>query len=398
MMYQQRQYNELLNVIRPRWEEDKTNGEALYWLICCLYEKDEKEDAIKYGIQGILKVTNKTWKGRLFLRIGSFYWRIGDFKNAESHYRRSFDLLSEFGNDTDVARVKNNLGILYDLRGELDQALILYEEALALNTKANNERQISSNLVNIGIILLTQHKTVEAINIFNKALNIFQNNELKTGIVVVSHRLMQAYIRLGKITLANEMFNQIESIAAERDSSLIQGIYLLSKAIKFKISNRLKDRVYAMEIFNEIINNSNFEYEQIINAMIHLTSLKLDEFKLLGNHKILNEIKELITQIHDFAEKNQTYPLIVETKLLQIRLLVINDEFDKAHKMLSSTREFIKINDLDHLNEKINKEEINFEKTITPIESLISKNQESITKMEYDSIQDYLATLKSVLD
>ncbi len=398
MLYQQREFDELINHVQPQWEEDNTNGEALYWLICCLYDTEKKDDAIKYGIDGILTITNKTWKGRLFLRVGSFYWRIGDFKNAESNYRESLDLLSKFGTDQDLARVKNNLGIIYDLRGELDKALLLYEEALALNTKANDERQISSNLVNIGIILLTQLKTAEAVKIFNKALNIFQKRQLKTGIVVVSHRLMLASIRLGNQTMTNEFYNQIESIATTRDDSFVQGIYLLSKAIKFKISNRLKDRVYAMEILNEIINDRKFEYEQVINAMIHLTSLKLDEFKLLGNYQILFEIKKLINQIHDFAQKNKTYPLVVETELLQIRLSVINDEFEKALKKLNSTREFIKINNLNHLSEKINQEEINLEKTITPIGSLFSENRETITKMEFESIQDYLAALKSMLE
>ncbi|OLS26762.1 MAG: Photosystem I assembly protein Ycf3 [Candidatus Heimdallarchaeota archaeon LC_2] len=397
-LHQQRKFDELIKIVQPQWEEDKKNGEALYWLICCLYDTDKKIDAIQFGNEGLDIIVNQTWKVRIFNRLGSFYWRIGDINNAESYYKNSMNLAIEFGNDSDLARLKNNLGILFDIRGKLDKALLLYNEALKLNIDINNEGQIGSNLVNIGIIYFTQLKTTEAVECFLKALEIFKKGEQNTGVVVVSFQLMVSYLRLGNKKLVSDMFNQIEGIAKSRNSTFIQSIYLLSKAIKYKASKRLKDRVSSMEILKEIINNSNFESEQIITAMLHLTTLKLDEYKLLNNYAVLEEIKDLINRIHDYAERNKTYPMVIETKLLQAKLLGINNEFDQAFNVLNSTREFIVKYDLHHLNEKLKDEEINLEKMIMPFKKLSNTNKERISKLEADSIKEYLKTLKSIFE
>ncbi|MHA2030057.1 MAG: tetratricopeptide repeat protein [Candidatus Kariarchaeaceae archaeon] len=397
-MFQLRQHEKLIDRVKPQWDLDKTNGEALYWLIYCYFFRDRKDEAIKLGIESIHNISNNTWKGRLYNRIGSFYWRTGELKNAEVCYNKSMELLSDFGTDSDNATISNNLGILFDVRGELGKALKLYKKALNINTKIGDEAQTGSNLVNIGIIYYTQLHTAKAEETLLQALAIFKKFGRFSGVVVVSHQLLLLYVKLGNKPLANEMFLQIESIARTRDDSLMQSVYLLSKAIILRMSGRLRDTVKAINILKDFIDNPNFEYEHRTSALIQLAGLKLDEYRLLNNYEILDEIKDLINRIHDFAKKNLSYPLVVDTKLLNVRLLVINNEFEKAHKMLKSTYEFLSYNELEHLTEKVKAEEVAFEKNIANIKSLIDMNKEEIAKMEISSIQDYLRTLQKQLD
>jgi tetratricopeptide (TPR) repeat protein len=398
IMFQLRQHEKLIDRVKPQWDLDKTNGEALYWLIYCYFFRDRKDEAIKLGIESIHNISNNTWKGRLYNRIGSFYWRTGELKNAEVCYNKSMELLSDFGTDSDNATISNNLGILFDVRGELGKALKLYKKALNINTKIGDEAQTGSNLVNIGIIYYTQLHTAKAEETLLQALAIFKKFGRFSGVVVVSHQLLLLYVKLGNKPLANEMFLQIESIARTRDDSLMQSVYLLSKAIILRMSGRLRDTVKAINILKDFIDNPNFEYEHRTSALIQLAGLKLDEYRLLNNYEILDEIKDLINRIHDFAKKNLSYPLVVDTKLLNVRLLVINNEFEKAHKMLKSTYEFLSYNELEHLTEKVKAEEVAFEKNIANIKSLIDMNKEEIAKMEISSIQDYLRTLQKQLD
>jgi len=56
----------------------------------------------------------------------------GNLKEAESDYNRVLKLSTDEGNDKDQAAALGNLGLIFDIRGELDKAEEFWEKAVEL--------------------------------------------------------------------------------------------------------------------------------------------------------------------------------------------------------------------------------------------------------------------------
>lgn len=394
-LYDLRNYKELLEITKSMMKEDLLDGEALYWYIVCLFEQDQKDEAIKFGNEGLHKVINSTWKGRLLNRIGSFYWRIGDLKKAEDYYQLGIEILANHGTKSDLASTINNLGIIFDVTGKLELSLVEYKKALSLISK--EESLYASLLVNTGIIYYNLHEDNKAEEVFLEALKIFKEANRRGGIMVVSYQLQNLYIRSNRLDEAKLMFQQIEDFVQTRHDTFSQSLYQISKATDLKTSKRMRDVVETMKVLEGITKNPTFEYEHKIQALIYLTELKLNEFKVLANSDVLIETKNLINNIQDYAEMTHSYPLVIKTKLLKIRLQVAHSDFNNARKMLDATYDFVKFHNLDHLRESVVEEDKYLEKSLSNLKAIIEQNKSEIEKMELNSIQDYLKSIQAVV-
>ncbi|MBK6643213.1 MAG: tetratricopeptide repeat protein [Bacteroidetes bacterium] len=72
-----------------------------------------------------------------------------------------------------LARVYNNLGNVYDLMNQPDQAITLYEKALAINTENEYSFGIASNYSNLGIVEMKIGNYDSSYSMLSKALILF---------------------------------------------------------------------------------------------------------------------------------------------------------------------------------------------------------------------------------
>jgi len=150
----------------------------------------------------------KKWEGRADRTLGNTFLAVGDYKKASAHY---FDALKfcEAENDTlGISAACNNLGALYDRLHEFDKALTYYLKARDLLNNLKTDKQAKPRLPslfnNIGNVYQSKGDSNSALQYYQKslALAIETNNKPVQG---------TAYNNLGKLHL-NDIKNPVKAL------------------------------------------------------------------------------------------------------------------------------------------------------------------------------------------
>ncbi|AHE95403.1 hypothetical protein THERU_00635 [Thermocrinis ruber] len=105
----------------------------------------------------------------IYNQIGLIYDRMGYLDDALLYYSRSLSLARDLGNKSMQASVLNNIAVIYDRKGELDKALDFYEESLRLKT---DEKEKATTYNNIAIIYGNKGNYQKAVEYFQKAIEV----------------------------------------------------------------------------------------------------------------------------------------------------------------------------------------------------------------------------------
>jgi tetratricopeptide (TPR) repeat protein len=85
----------------------------------------------------------------IYNQIGLIYERMGSLDDALLYYSRSLSLARDLGSKSMQASVLNNIALIYEKKGELDKALDYYEESLRLQTDEKKKAPTYNNIANI---------------------------------------------------------------------------------------------------------------------------------------------------------------------------------------------------------------------------------------------------------
>jgi FOG: TPR repeat len=86
---------------------------------------------------------------RIYNQIGLIYDGMGYLDDALLYHSRSLSLARDMGNKSMQASALNNIAMIYNKKGELDKALGFYEESLRLQTNENAKATTYNNIANI---------------------------------------------------------------------------------------------------------------------------------------------------------------------------------------------------------------------------------------------------------
>jgi tetratricopeptide (TPR) repeat protein len=183
--------------------------------------------------------------------IGNCSTRIGNFDQAEYHYRKAYEL----NPNSDVLQV--NVGSLALQKSEHDTALAHFNKALELNQ--NNEKAISG----LGMVYLCQGQFLKAHNSFVKSLEMNLNNLgsiynlVKCAYEIRSFkdtaRLLKAYIESNPVS-SNILYSYAGILFHE-------GNFLEAKLICSKILETSASHAGAQEMM-KIIQTKDGNYEK----------------------------------------------------------------------------------------------------------------------------------------
>jgi tetratricopeptide (TPR) repeat protein len=229
------------------------------------------------------------------------------------------------------AAVLGNLGILFETRGDLDEAERMFTESLEIDQEFGHLKGIAIAYANFGAINFTRGKFDEAENMHSKALQIQKELGNLEG-------MAKQYASLGVIQQTRGHLDQAESLHA--------------------IALQIHQRIGRLD---GVASN----YADL--GVIHLTRGNLDEAekmfeKALQSHKTLGRLEGMASQygnlglVHqrrgdlDKAEKMHLKALHIEESLGRLKgmasqygnlgaLYQTRGDFDKAQKMLSKTVE-----------------------------------------------------------
>jgi len=129
----------------------------------------------------------------IYNQVGIIYEKMGYLDDALLYYSRSLSLARDLGNKSMQASVLNNIGAVYYYKGELDKALDYYEESLMLKTDEKEKATTYNNIANIYYKKGDYQKAVEYIQ---KAIEIGERSGDYHGASIAKLNLGNSYRKM----------------------------------------------------------------------------------------------------------------------------------------------------------------------------------------------------------
>ncbi len=256
----------------------------------------------------------------------------------------------------------NNIGRIYRFKGEVDTALTYFQHSLKLGETTENEKSYTY---------------------------LFLDETLFYLILIALEQQDQ--------TQAQSYLSQLQKLFALLPLKVIRQRSQLAEALILKQSSRMKDKVQAQTLLEQIVKQGEIYFEISVTAMFHLCELLIIELKSFGEPEVWQELKNLIEQLNAIVQEQQSFAT-GEVLLLTAKLATIEGEFQQALKYFDQARIIAKEKNLSLLAHKVDAEKKIFDADFDKWQGLIQRNAPIQERLEQARIEDYLKVAQRVLD
>jgi tetratricopeptide (TPR) repeat protein len=168
--------------------------------------------------------------------------------------------------DSLVSQMLNNLGQVFSQLKRYDDAEKIYRQAISINSKSGNLKEVSTNYNNLASVYLYRHKFDEALVFFGKSLELCQNQNGKNGVSILNN-MAQVYVLKKDFPKAIEYFKKcLDLRAEERSANLPEAEFQWTNLGKVYFT--LQDYAKAEECFEralKIRDKDNYSGRTVIN-------------------------------------------------------------------------------------------------------------------------------------
>ncbi|NND32530.1 MAG: tetratricopeptide repeat protein [Saprospiraceae bacterium] len=183
---------------------DIKNRLEIYLNLTEMHRDTASLKATKFGHQGLkLAIESENIKAqeRLNIAMGSAFYRLGYLDSAHFHFQKAGALSVAESPSSNRALILNNLGMVAETKGELQQALQYYDTALVLYSLLNDTLRIGGVTNNLGLVYKKEGNLLAALDAFLHALKKFE---------LINHLPAQASVlnNLGMVSQAQKTYNE----------------------------------------------------------------------------------------------------------------------------------------------------------------------------------------------
>jgi tetratricopeptide (TPR) repeat protein len=206
--------------------------------------------------------------------IAVMYQNRGDLNEARRLYDESFDIKKRLGNQSGIAITLHQLGRLAEIEGDSAEARRLYNESLDITKKLGDQSGIASTLHQLAMIAQDEGDTAEARRLYNESLDIAKKLGSQSSIASSLHELGRLAQAQGEIAEARRLYN--ESLEIKKRLGDQRGIASSLHQLG-RLAENQGDKAEAARLFREAL--SIFEKLGSPDAEIARQSLKRVEGK-----------------------------------------------------------------------------------------------------------------------
>ena len=297
--------------------DDLGRARTLMDLGFALCKKNNSQKATENLLQAIEiyeDANDKFGLGSAYCYLGVIHKDSGNFEKAEHCYDCALDYLklSEKSNESEVAIVKSNLGVLKRMKYSLDEALILHNEALRFFEKSTDIRARAREYSNIGVVYRLTGKYKEAMSSHQQALQLEEKalNTKGKGVQLANiglnlmelHDLTRAKIYFDEALDINEKLSDEKSMAIQyrnlaklemERSEYIKAEINIKRSIELEIKCNNKVGVAeSKELYGDIL----IRWRKANLKAIELYSVALDIYEQYNQKRNCERLELKISQ------------------------------------------------------------------------------------------------------
>lgn len=260
---------------------------------------------------------NKDLQAKIFGSKGFVYMQKNDYAKALENDFLALKLYEATKNEIQLAKIHNNIGVIYKSIDDKENAL---KYLLKANTLSKNKEPFTfaSSASNIGLIYLFQNKATLARRFFDDALSSYKSNPNPAGLGELYNNYSHYYIALNQIDNAKKsLLKAEENFNAVQDQFGLSDTYLFMAQIYYDENNLNAAKELAqksLDIAKELdLTESKMANEKLLSQIYDKQgdkNLALEHLKIYDAEKekldvIKNEQQRLKTELNFQYEKEQ---------------------------------------------------------------------------------------------
>ncbi|MFX1284051.1 MAG: tetratricopeptide repeat protein [Promethearchaeota archaeon] len=378
-------FNELEN--KSQVTKLTNNIGMLYWL------KGELDQALEYFQQSLVlseESGNKRYIASLLLNIGLIYRHKGELNSALSNFKKGLEIYRELKSKSELTTFYNNIGLILMMRGELEEASEYFQKGFEISKELEDKQELATCLNNIGNIHQVKGDMKKAILRYKESLSLYEEIGSNINTCRMLYLLILSLVIEGSMKEADLYLKKLQKINEKEDNKIISQAYRLGKAILLRASDRIITRAEAQNLFFEITQEEIVNFEFSFYSVISLCDLLLLELRITGNEEVLQEIKTILTQFLEIAEKQHTYYWLIQIYWIQSKLALLELDIERSQRLLIQAKTLSEEKGLQMLTTQISSE---YEALITQIgkwEEIFDKEPSMNEIIELTQLEDLL--------
>lgn len=305
-------------------------------LVCLT--KGDLESGLEYHQQALKtfqEVGNKFRLGWCLANIGEIYEARGDLERAMDYNQQGLVARRELGNKSQIAQSLNNVGGIYFRKGALTEAMASYQESHALSEEvADTSPGARWAFANMGLIYWYNGELDRALEHLEPGLADLERTGQETFIALASLDLIQIHLDKGSVEQAQDYLRRVQQLNAQGDNKTVKQSYLLGQALILKTSPRVRMRVRAAELLEQVVADEIISHSTTVTAMFALCELLIDEIRAYGDSEALQEAKILAENLYALAQRKHSFSLVVDALILQGKFALIEGNLTAAEELL----------------------------------------------------------------
>ncbi|MEO8800164.1 MAG: tetratricopeptide repeat protein [Polyangiaceae bacterium] len=209
------------------------------------------EDALKAFREMLArsyKLDQRTKGGAAHGRIGRLYRDTGELEDATMHLDAALALFEEMKDERGIASTVDDIGKLYWLRGDYHKALDFTQRALAMRRRLGDRRSIALSLNNLGLVYQDSGQYVQALDAFEQALRIRREIGDLVGVSISLNNLGTVAQDQREDKRALTLFQEAHEVALETGDRNRIALVLTNLG---ETHNRLGDAVAAIKYLKQ---------------------------------------------------------------------------------------------------------------------------------------------------
>ncbi|MGY5854108.1 MAG: tetratricopeptide repeat protein [Candidatus Thorarchaeota archaeon] len=335
------------------------------------------QEALEYHSRSLeirKKLGNKRDIALSLTNLGVVHQSQGRLDSALEYYHLSLEIYEELEVKHETALIFNNLASAYQLVGDLDVALDYLKRSLVLRQQLGNKQDIAQSLGNLGDIYRVKGESEQAIKTYQESLAIYEEvgNNLYTAVVLFY--LVCITLENEKSLLSEEYLQRLKQINETTDNRVVDQRYRIAHALSHKYKKRVRDKLKAQGILEQVISEEVADHSLTMTAMIHLCELLLVELKMTEEEDVLREVKGLTEKLLTIAEDQTSHTLLVEAYLLQSKLALVELDIERAMILLAKGEDIAKEKGLLLLVQRVEHEHEALTAQMQKWEGLVEQN------------------------
>ncbi len=166
------------------------------------------------------KIGYLTGLGDGFVRLGLVEKDRGNYSGALAHYRQSLGYRRQLGDEDLVARVYNNMGMVFTWSARYDSAIHYLLQALHIAERLQLEKYRPMYLMNLGIAYENNNDYADAIRCHEEAQALYRDQENVSGLLRSTVNLGGAYYSSGEFLSSIFYSREAMELAARLEDDL----------------------------------------------------------------------------------------------------------------------------------------------------------------------------------